>query len=320
MLTGITSIPALAQAPVVRASPADIAQRLARIEQQLQNQGLLDMLRQLESLQSELSQLRGELEVQKRSIEELNRRQQSLYTDIDQRLQGVEGGTATDLTSLAADPVAGANPPLQTLVPGYSATDQVTAPSDDTTLNIQMLPSTPAAAGTETVTTIAPAPDEAQTPVVPAPAVAESGAATDPTGIDAARMEEAYQQAWDLLKQGQYDPAIQAFAAFLVNYPAGDYSDNAQYWLGEAYYVTRRFEQALQEYNKLVINFPHSQKYTHAMLKIGYCFQELGRTDEARKYLQALVRQYPGETASRLAEERLKSIALTEQQSGALQN
>ena len=138
--------------------------------------------------------------------------------------------------------------------------------------------------------------------------------------IDPAMMQAEYQQAFNLLKQAQYDQAIQALRAFLAKYPTGEYSDNAQYWLGEAYYVMRQFQPALEEYKKVIANFPQSQKYTHALLKIGYCYQELGRIDDAKNILQSLVTQYPGETASRLAEERLKSIALIEQQAGTTRN
>jgi tol-pal system protein YbgF len=325
---------AQAQAPVVRVSPADISQRLARIEQQLQNQGLLNMLQQLESIQAELSQIRGELEVQRRDIEELNKRQRALYTDLDQRLQGLGQTPATDLTTMTG-PGATGSPPLQTLSPTYEASNQVTAPSVESTLNIQMLPATPATQLSPDITndsqtvmapepqSIAPQTEVGADPASPAPltggpepALAEGVEA----GADLAQMQVEYDRAFNLLKSSQYEMAIQELTVFLSKYPDGNFSDNAQYWLGEANYVTRQFEQALQEYNKLVVNFPHSQKYTHALLKIGYCYHELGRIDEARKYLQALTRQYPGETASRLAEERLKSIALTEQQNPVPQN
>ena len=331
ILLSIVSVTVVqAQAPVVRATPADISQRLARIEQQLQNQGLLDMLQQLESIQVELSQLRGELEVQKHDIEELNKRQRTLYTDLDQRLQGMEPATATDLT-MTTDPGDTGSPPLQTLAPTYEASDQSVAPSAETTLNIQMLPATPATqpstdTATDSLSTIGSEPQltttqpaVVETPAGPAPVTGSTEPGTA-TGIDPMQMQAEYDQAFNQLKSSQYELAIQGFTAFLNKYPTGNYSDNAQYWLGEANYVMRQFEQALQEYNKLVVNFPHSQKYTHALLKIGYCYHELGRIDEARKYLQALTRQYPGETASRLAEERLKSIALTEQQTAVPQN
>ena len=121
-------------------------------------------------------------------------------------------------------------------------------------------------------------------------------------------MEAEYQQAFKLLKQSLYDQAIKAFQAFLTAHPSSQYSDNAQYWLAEAYYVTRQFEPALAEYTRLVNNYPKSQKLTHAMLKIGYAQQELGNIDAAKKTLQDLVQRYPGTTAARLAEERLIKI------------
>ena len=328
------SATAQAQAPVVRATPADLSQRLARVEQQLQNQGLLNMLQQLEGIQTQLNQLQGEMEVMKRDIEELNKRQRAMYTDLDQRLQGTQANPATDLTATTG---AGSGPPLQTLRPAFDASVDVKAPAADNALNIQMLPSTPAGqTPPPTNTAAAPAANPiSAAAITSAPAVQPAATAaltmTPATGAgpgisvtqpaaDPVQMQLEYDRAFNLLKQSQYEPAIQSFTAYLSKYPTGDYSDNAQYWLGEAYYVTRQFEQALLEYNKLVVNFPHSQKYTHALLKIGYCYQELGRIDEAKKYLQALTRQYPGETASRLAEERLKSIALTEQQAGTPQN
>lgn len=307
LLLFITVIPAVhAQAPV-RRSDSDLNERLDRIEQLLQSRGLLDMLRQLENLQQEITQLRGEIEVQNRNIEDLKRRQRALYTDIDQRLQGMQGDVSGN--AAVSRPEVAVNPPLQTLSTEYnSAGETAVTQSGESPLNIEILPNTETRQQPDRV----PGPGAgtqdqpgAVTMVQPETAAVE---------IDPVQAQTDYQQAFNLLKQSQYEMAIQSFKTFLSKYPVSDYSDNAQYWLGEAYYVMRQFELALQEYNKLIKNFPQSQKYTHALLKIGYSYHELGMLDEAKKYLQVLTQQYPGTTASRLAEERLKSIALTEQQ------
>src|ERR1700675_4758568 len=50
----------------------------------------------------------------------------------------------------------------------------------------------------------------------------------------------AYQSAFTLLKDSQYDRAIAAFQKFLASFPDSPMADNAQYWLGEAYLVTAR--------------------------------------------------------------------------------
>lgn len=318
LITGIASV--RAQAPV-RASEADISQRLARIEQLLQNQGLLDMLQRLESMQREIKQLRGAIEVQGRDIEEMKRRQRALYIDIDQRLQNIEGTAPAANLSALDNQAASGNPPLQTLSPVTDSTDHIPAQSADNTLNIQVLSAEPSpnqTPGNNIEPQQTPAQEQPGQVALTGPEPAAP--VTGMTDIDPAKMQMQYQQAFDLLKQAQYEQAIQAFRVFLGQYPTGEYSDNAQYWLGEAYYVMRQFEQALEEYKKVVADFPQSQKYTHALLKIGYCYHELGRIDEAKQILQSLINQYPGETASRLAEERLKSIALTEQQMGRVRN
>ena len=79
----------------------------------------------------------------------------------------------------------------------------------------------------------------------------------------------SYQAAFALLKNSQYDQAIQAFQSFLSTYPTSPLADNAQYWLGEAYYVNRSFPEALAAFQKVVDKYPQSRKVPDALLKVG---------------------------------------------------
>ena len=128
--------------------------------------------------------------------------------------------------------------------------------------------------------------------------------------VDPLRAQAEYQQAFKLLKQANYDQAIKAFSEYLEKYPTSEYSDNAQYWLGETFYVTRKFDNAINAYQSLIDNYPESRKVAHGMLKLGYSYQELGNLEEAKKRLEALKNQYPGSTAARLADERLRTIKI----------
>lgn len=155
-----------------------------------------------------------------------------------------------------------------------------------------------------------PAPGTATSPsvgmaTVAAPAVAAAAAAADP-----AAERDAYQKAFNLLKEGQYDQAITAFQGFLASYPSGDYTANAQYWLGEANYVTRRFKVAEQEFLKVLDRHPDSNKVADAMLKLGYTYYELGNWDAAHKTLDNVKSRYPDATVGRLAENRLQKMRL----------
>ncbi|MEE8055974.1 MAG: YbgF trimerization domain-containing protein, partial [Gammaproteobacteria bacterium] len=70
--------------------PSNVDQRLNKVERLLESQGLLDMLSQLESLQKEMQRLRGEIEVQTHTLEQIKQRQRDLYVDLDKRLQRTE--------------------------------------------------------------------------------------------------------------------------------------------------------------------------------------------------------------------------------------
>ena len=120
--------------------------------------------------------------------------------------------------------------------------------------------------------------------------------------------QQAYERAFNTLRSGQYDQAIQQFQSYVAQFPTSDYADNAQYWLGEANYVTRRFQQAAAEFGKVLDNFPNSSKVPDASLKLGFSYYELGEYDKAREVLQKLTRQYPNTAASRLALERLQRM------------
>jgi tol-pal system protein YbgF len=121
--------------------------------------------------------------------------------------------------------------------------------------------------------------------------------------------KDVYQAALEHLKAREYTGAEKAFQDFLANYPQGPLADNAQYWLGEAYYVDHHYAEALAAFQKLAKERPESRKLPDALLKVGYAYQELKRFREAREALAHLVKAYPDSQAAGEARERLKQIA-----------
>jgi tol-pal system protein YbgF len=147
-------------------------------------------------------------------------------------------------------------------------------------------------------------------PMAPAPyggAPATSPIATT-TPPDPQVESEAYQGAFNLLKQGRYGESITAFSNFLRDYPGGSYEDNAQYWLAEASYVNRDFDTALGEFKKIPEKYPSSPKIPGAMLKMGYIYYEKKSWSDARAILNELINNYPATTESRLAQKRLQRL------------
>ncbi len=82
-------------------------------------------------------------------------------------------------------------------------------------------------------------------------------------------------------------------------------AENAQYWLGEAYYVTRAYPDALQSFRLVSEKYPQSRKLADALLKTGFCYYEMKQWDKAREILTQVADQYPDASAGRLARQRL---------------
>jgi tol-pal system protein YbgF len=126
------------------------------------------------------------------------------------------------------------------------------------------------------------------------------GARPDPRG--------EYRRYLEALRAGNHAFAITGFRNFVEEYPRHELADNAQYWLGEAYYDQDDFHQALAEFRKVVTLFPGGGKVPDALLKIGFCHLALGDEDAARRVLRRVAERYADTNPARLAADRLKSL------------
>lgn len=140
-----------------------------------------------------------------------------------------------------------------------------------------------------------------------APAIPAASNAADSSGANADD-KASYQAAFNLLKDGQYDRAIAAFQKFLASFPDSSLADNAQYWLGEAFYVNKAFPEAQAAFQRVVDKYPQSRKISDALLKIGFCRYEMKQWDSAREALTQVVTRYADSPAGRLAQQRLDKM------------
>ncbi len=138
--------------------------------------------------------------------------------------------------------------------------------------------------------------------------VAGPAAGGPATGQPGAADQAAYNQAFEILKAGKYDNAITAFQQFLSTWPQSSMADNAQYWLGESYYVTRDFQNAAAAFQTVLDRWPDSRKAPDALLKLGYTQAELKHTAQARATLTSVSTRFPGSDAANLAAARLLQL------------
>ncbi len=76
----------------IKKSQQTLDQRVTAIENAIKNQGLMDLLGQVDRLNQELSRVKGQLEVATHDIEVTQQRQKDLYTDVDGRVRKLETG------------------------------------------------------------------------------------------------------------------------------------------------------------------------------------------------------------------------------------
>jgi tol-pal system protein YbgF len=130
-----------------------------------------------------------------------------------------------------------------------------------------------------------------------------SGAGSDSGGDQA-----AYARAFDALKSTDYASAITRFRDFLRTYGQSQLAGNAQYWLGEAYYVTHDYDNAAASFRAVGEQYPQSPKVPDAQLKLGLTQIDQKKLTDARTTLKQVVQRFPGTDAARLAASRLQNL------------
>lgn len=120
--------------------------------------------------------------------------------------------------------------------------------------------------------------------------------------------QQAYDAAFALIGQADFQAAQAAFQNFLANYPASGLRANAQYWLAESHYGQLSFQTALAEFQRVIEGYPESAKVPDAMLKVGYSQFQMRNYSAARQTLVRVIREFPGTPVATSAEQKLREI------------
>lgn len=260
-----STLPAFAQT----AANADLAARVVQLEKRFSSRAVMELLDRVDQLQTEVQQLRGDVDKIRHDQGRIQDRQQNLYLDLDKRLLDLES--------------AGTNGSVPALIPEPAKKAE-----------------------------IAQAPSPSEPPVSQPKKIPQDGRLNKDTGAEGDKDvtesgdgELLYQEAFVYLNNGRYDDAIGDFTRLIESFPSSEFADNAQYWLGETYYVKRDFDAARAHFNKVIERYPDSSKVPDALVKMGYIEYELASWKTARKILKSVVQQYPESNAAELAQDRL---------------
>ena len=235
-------------------------------------------------LEEQMRTLTGQIEEMGFRINQLNSRLDRLVADVDFRLRALESG----------NPPAGAAP-----APTVDAAPPAplgSAPADgDVVVDQEGAPGPSGRFGNAPLTA---------TQLEAANVQAGSGATQDGTqqasaGVAAAAAlppgspQDRYNYARSFLMRRDFAGAERALRAFVETYPESELAGNAQYWLGETYYVRNNFGIAAQTFAEGFQRYPDSSKAPDNLLKLGMSLAALDRTEDACITLAKLDSEYP---------------------------
>jgi tol-pal system protein YbgF len=232
----------------------------------------------MDQIETQMRTLTGTLEELTYSIDQLKQRLDKISGDVDLRLGALEhpgsppprGNTASN----APVPGAGANPAASPSQSGVLVAPSPGQSSAGQAANAQLASRTPS-----------------------------STAGQLPTGS----AQDQYNQAFGLLRQTDYPGAEQGFKSFLQRYPNDPLAGNAQYWLGETYYVRQDYNNAAASFAEGYRKYPQSGKGADSLLKLGMALGNVQQKKEACLTFNQLAKDFPnasGNIKERAAQEK----------------
>jgi len=141
---------------------------------------------------------------------------------------------------------------------------------------------------------------------VPTAAPPPRPVARDPQPVDTlprtGRTEaDAYRNAYAMIERGESDAGATALESLIEEFPNGQYTPNAFYWLGQLHRRAGQLEQARQMLVQVITLYPDHNKAPDALYNLGVVYAELGDSARARMYLGRVQQQHPDSTAAGLA-------------------
>jgi tol-pal system protein YbgF len=122
--------------------------------------------------------------------------------------------------------------------------------------------------------------------------------------------QQLYERAYGYLLQKDYGAAESTFEDFLKRYPSHQLAGNAQYWLGETFFIRGQYRPAAAAFLKGYQEYFKSQKASENLLKHAMSLQRLGQRDAACFYYNEFAATFPNPPA------HIRNLAQAERQRG----
>ncbi len=102
-----------------------------------------------------------------------------------------------------------------------------------------------------------------------------------------------YNAAFGLLRRADYPAAEDALRSFIQQYPTNPLAGNAQYWLGESFYVRGKYADAAAAFAEGYKRYPRGPKAADGLLKLGMSLARANQKHNACIALMQLDHEFP---------------------------
>jgi TolA-binding protein len=266
----------------IEAQFIQVEARVNQLEDLTRTRGQVDIMKMesLDELRTELSRVRGEVEVLSHQVGEGGKELQDRTEDAAYRVQWLEGRATQLEQALGLKPPP---PPAILPSPGPEEGEGTLSPEGGT-----------GEAGTP--------PGEGET----APVVAAAGTADPAAGGTTPDPDKMVDGAKGLLDAGNTDAAEQMLERFLQLHPGHKREGEARYRRANAAQKAGKYQQGVLRYQEVIDKHKMSAWASWAMFKQGECFALQGQMGNARVFFNEVLRIFPGTPAAAEAKKRLK--------------
>ncbi|MCD8571754.1 MAG: tol-pal system protein YbgF [Alphaproteobacteria bacterium] len=237
-----------------------------------------EALVRMQQLEAQIQTLTGKIEEQGFEIMQLRNQIDRMTSDYDLRLKDLESGRGGSGGGMAQPYSGYSEPSTPSYQPPATSSDMPPQPA-------------PAEGGYTFSTNNVVAADDYSAPAAnPLGTITQN--AQGQAVSDGDSVAAAYENAFSLLKAGNYDAAEREFDAFLKANPDHVLAGNAKYWLGETYYVRGDFEKAARVFAEAYQKYPDGSKAADNLLKLGLSLASTGNKTDACVAFRQLEKDY----------------------------
>ena len=120
--------------------------------------------------------------------------------------------------------------------------------------------------------------------------------------------QDAYNVAFQLIRERQFEEALVALESFIEAYPSSDLVLDARFWRAQVFDVLGRDEEAIEAFKSITLVAPEYRRILQVKVKLGKLLLKNQDVMDGRKILQEVITQAPESVEAGLASRELEKI------------